>query len=145
MEITIKAFDELSTDELYALLRLRAEIFVVEQTCPYQDLDGKDQGALHVCLYDGSRLVAYLRVLARGVRYPEVCISRVVTAEHGRGWGRLLMQAGMRAAVERFGADAIRISAQCQAIPFYQKQGFAVVSGEYLEDDIPHVEMLWRA
>lgn len=145
MEIKIKKFSELSLDELYEILRLRADVFVVEQKCPYGDLDGIDQDALHLCLYDEKgKLVAYLRVIPQGRLFKEAALSRVVTRVRRKGYGSLIVQAGIKTAVEQFHADSIRIHAQQYAIPFYEKAGFKVVSEVFLEDGIPHKQMLWE-
>ncbi len=141
LEITVKPFTALTLDELYALLRLRAEVFVVEQNCPYQDLDNRDQLAIHVMLWEKKELLATLRVLPAGIAYPEVSIGRVVSRTHGQGHGRAVFTAGLKTAWYRLGADRIRISAQCQARGFYEKFGFTPVTETYLEDGIPHVGM----
>ena len=144
MELTVKKFDELNTAELYSILRARAEVFVVEQNCVYQDLDGKDLGAYHVMLCEGGEVVGYLRVIDRGISYDTASIGRVITTARGRGkgLGYIIINEGIRVARECFGADAITISAQCQARGFYEKFGFKAVSEQYLEDDIPHVRMV---
>jgi len=144
MEITIKHFNELTNKELYEILRARAEVFVVEQTCPYQDLDEKDFFAYHVFLSDGGGIKAYVRVLDRGVSFAEVSIGRVITTERKKGYGAIIMKEGIRVAREKFGADKIHIGAQVQAKGFYEKLGFKRIpyKSEYLEDGIPHVEML---
>lgn len=143
MEITIKHFNELTNRELYEILRARAGIFVVEQNCPYQDLDGKDLSAYHVFLSERGEIKAYVRVLNRGVSFEEVSIGRVITTERKKGYGAVVMKEGIRVAKEKFGADKIRIGAQIQAEGFYEKLGFKPISGsEYLEDGIPHIEMV---
>ena len=143
-DISVKKIDELTTRELYEILRARAEVFVVEQTCVYQDLDNKDLGAYHVTVREEGEIVAYLRVLDRGVSYDTASIGRIITTERGRGRGigRILVNEGLRVAKEAYGADKITISAQCQARGFYEKFGFVAVSDVYLEDDIPHVRMV---
>ena len=144
MEIQVKKFEELTTLELYEILRARAEVFVVEQDCVYQDLDNKDLGAYHVTIREDGEIVAYLRVLDRGVSYDTASIGRVITTEkgRGRGIGLVLIKEGIKIAKERFGADKITISAQCQAHGFYKKAGFRVVSDTYMEDNIPHARMV---
>ena len=143
-DISVKKFDDLTVRELYEILRARAEVFVVEQTCVYQDLDNKDLGAYHVTVREDGAIVAYLRVLDRGVSYDTASIGRIITTERGRGRGigRILVNEGLRVAKEAFGADRITRSAQCQARGFYEKFGFSAVSDVYLEDDIPHVRMV---
>ncbi len=144
MQITVKHFDELTTRELYDILRARAEVFVVEQTCVYQDVDNKDLGAYHVTGREDGQIVAYMRVLDKGVSYPEASVGRVITTEkgRGRGLGAVLFKEGLKVAKERFGAEKIVISAQCQARGFYERFGFSSVGETYLEDDIPHIKMV---
>lgn len=143
MTLNIKHFNELTAIELYRILRARAEIFVVEQDCVYQDLDNKDLNAWHVWYEDEDGVAAYCRVLDKGVSYPdEGSIGRVITVKRGTGLGYKIMMEGIRIAKEKFGQTALRISAQQYAQGFYEKCGFARVSEPYLEDDIPHVQML---
>ena len=143
MDLYIKHFSELTISELYKILRARAEIFVVEQNCPYQDLDNKDLNAWHVWFEDGDGVAAYCRVLDKGVSYPnEGSIGRVITVKRGTGLGFKVMMEGIRVAEEEFGQTSLRISAQQYAQGFYEKCGFVRVSEPYLEDDIPHVEMV---
>ncbi len=143
MTLYIKHFTELTTTELYRLLRARAEIFVVEQDCPYQDLDNKDLGAWHIWLEDEDGVAAYCRVLDKGVSYADAgSIGRVITVKRGSGLGLRVMQEGIRVAEEKFSQTTLRISAQQYAQGFYEKCGFVRVSEPYLEDNIPHVEML---
>lgn len=142
MELFVKKFDELSTAELYEIIQLRESVFVVEQNCVYLDADGKDTGALHVFLRDEDGIEAYLRVLDRGVSFPEVAIGRVVSKKRRCGLGSELLRCGIKAAKERFGADRIVVEAQTYAKPFYEKQGFVQVSDEFLEDGIPHIKMI---
>lgn len=141
---TLKSFQELSNEELYAILRLRAEVFVVEQNCPYLDMDNKDQKCHHLMVYDEDRLAAYCRILPAGVSYDEISIGRVISApsHRGTGVGKVVMQLGIRYCEELFGAGPIRIGAQVYAKPFYEALGFVAEGEEYLEDDIPHVEMV---
>lgn len=142
MKTIIKRFNNLTLEELYKIIRLRTEIFVIEQNCPYQDLDNKDQAAIHVWMEDEQGIQAYCRILDRGVSFPEVAISRVVTKLRGAGLGYLLMQEAILIAEKFYKAEAIKISAQVYAKGFYEKSGFRQVSEEYLEDAIPHVQML---
>ena len=145
MEITVKKFDELTVEELYEFLKLRAEVFVVEQDCAYQDLDGIDQEAYHVYMRDEKgKMIAYLRVVDKGKRLDEVSIGRVISIRRRSGVGTALMRAGMRVAKEKFGATKIKVGAQLYAKPFYEGCGFRQVSGEYLEDGIPHIYMLYE-
>jgi len=142
MELTVKSFNELTAGELYKILRARIAVFVVEQNCPYQDLDEKDFSAYHVFLTDKGEVKAYVRVMDRGVSFNEVTIGRVITTERKKGYGKIVMREGIRVAKEKFGADTIRIGAQVQARGFYEKLGFKQDSGEYLEDGILHIEMV---
>lgn len=143
MELTVKHFNELTNKELYAIIKARVAVFVVEQNCPYQDLDGKDLDAYHVFLSENGVVKAYVRVLQRGVSFEEVSIGRVITTERKKGYGERVMREGIRVAKEKFGADKIRIGAQIQASGFYEKLGFKRIEGsEYLEDGIPHIQML---
>jgi len=142
MELFVKKFDELSTADLYEIIQLRESVFVVEQNCVYLDADGKDTGALHVFLRDEDGIEAYLRVLDRGVSFPEVAIGRVISKKRRCGLGSELLRSGIKAAKERFGADRIVVEAQTYAKPFYEKQGFVQVSDEFLEDGIPHIKMI---
>ncbi len=143
MELYIKHFNELTTMELYRILRARAEIFVVEQDCVYQDLDNKDLNAWHVWFEDEDGVAAYCRVLDKGVSYEgEGSIGRVIAVKRGTGLGYKVMMEGIRVAEEKFGQTSLRISAQQYAQGFYEKCGFVRVSEPYLEDDIPHVQMV---
>jgi ElaA protein len=132
-------FGELSTDALYAVLAARAEVFVVEQRCVYVDPDGLDRDALHLLGWDGEVLVAYLRVLPAGVRFPEAAIGRVLTAatHRGRGLGRAVVGEALR----RLGAWPLALSAQAHLEGFYGSFGFVRTGAAYDEDGIPHVPM----
>lgn len=143
MELYIKHFSELTAEELYRILAARSEIFVVEQDCVYQDLDGKDLDAWHVWYEDEDGIAAYCRVLDKGVSYPdEGSIGRVITVKRGCGLGYRVMMEAVRIAEEKYGQTSLRISAQQYAQGFYEKCGFVRVSEPYPEDDIPHVQML---
>jgi len=142
MDLHVKRFDELETRELYEILRARVAVFVVEQECAYQDLDGLDQCAYHVWFTEDNQLVAYLRAVDAGALYPEVCIGRVLSCTRGGGVGRQLLAEGIRVAHDLMKASAIRVEAQSYAQGFYEKQGFKRVSDEFMLDGIPHVEML---
>ena len=143
MESVIKKFDELTLAELYEILRIRAEVFVVEQTCAYQDLDGLDQDAYHVYLKEDNRIVGYLRVIDKGKRLDEVSIGRVISLKRRCGVGSELMKVGIKVAKEKFGAKVIKVGAQVYAKPFYEQIGFKQISEEYLEDGIPHIYMIY--
>lgn len=142
METFIKRFDQLTTDELYEILSLRVSVFVVEQNCPYQELDGNDKGAYHVWLKDENGIQAYLRVLDKGVTLEEVAIGRVVTRQRRIGLGSRILETGIDVAREKFGADRIMLEAQVYARCLYEKAGFRQVGDEFLEDGIPHIPML---
>jgi ElaA protein len=141
----IRPFSELSTLELYAIFHLRIAVFVVEQNCSYQDADGKDQASWHVMGFDNAGVLrAYSRVLPAGLSFPEVSIGRVITSDKARvtGAGRELMMQSLSFIKTSFGEVPIRIGAQCYLKKFYSSFLFKVISDEYLEDNIPHVEML---
>lgn len=141
METVVKHFSELTLEELYEILKLRVSVFVVEQNCPYQDLDDYDKDCYHVFLRDEKGIAAYMRVLDKG-RFPDsVSVGRVISARRRMGLGTKLMLAGIEAAREKYKADRIMIGAQTYAKPFYEGVGFRQVSGEYLEDGIPHIYM----
>jgi ElaA protein len=140
-----KPFQELSPIELYEVIKLRLEIFVVEQNCPYQDADGKDLKAYHLMGYSNDGvLVAYCRILPAGISYAEVSIGRVVTSSLVRrsGAGKQLMLEALKCIEEKFGNSSVRISAQSYLLKFYESFGFKTIGKEYLEDNIPHMEML---
>ena len=142
MKLCIKRFYELSVEELYAILKLRVNVFVVEQNCPYPELDDRDQEAVHVWLEDMNGIHAYLRIMDRGVESEHVSIGRVIAAERHNGLGTRILSEGVRIAKDMFQADTVYLEAQVYAIPFYQSLGFEVVSEEFLEDGIPHVKMI---
>jgi len=142
MDFIVKHFKELSTEELYEILKTRFEIFVTEQKCIYQDLDDKDKDAVHVfCLNNEGRVAACLRVFWKDEKHGVAQIGRVVTLEHGKGVGGELLRKGVEIAEESFDANKIYLEAQVYAIGYYEKEGFKVVSGEFMEDGIPHVQM----
>lgn len=143
MKIVIKTFDDLSNDELYQVMKLRQEVFVVEQDCPYLDADGKDQESLHLLLGEGE-LIGYARILPVGVSYKKFAsIGRViVSAAHRRkNLGTLILKAAIEACQSHFGTKKIKISAQSYALKLYEDVGFHVVGDPYLEDGIPHQAM----
>jgi ElaA protein len=141
----IKSFDELSTTELYNILKLRMEVFVVEQNCPYQDADGKDLKSYHLMgLDESSELIAYSRIVPAGISFAEVSIGRVVSSPklRGSGAGKALMQKSIEEIYQKYGAVPIHIGAQLYLKKFYESFGFVQISEEYLEDNIPHMEMI---
>ncbi len=141
-----KNFEELTKDELYSILRLRNEVFVVEQNCPYQDLDYKDQRSWHLAGWDGSNLVAYTRIIPPGISFTEASIGRVVTspAYRATGAGRDLMNISIQKTFKQFDCNSIRIGAQVYLKKFYESLGFVIEGEAYLEDGIPHSEMLLK-
>ncbi|SCY43669.1 GNAT family N-acetyltransferase [Alkaliphilus peptidifermentans] len=145
MEWYIKKFNELTNEEIYEILKRRVEVFVVEQNCPYLECDDKDQEAIHFFLKDNNCIIAYLRVLPQGVTYDEISIGRVLVIEDYRGKGIVneLMHKAIRYIESNFGESNIRISAQEYLLAFYESLGFQVISDVYLEDGIPHLEMLY--
>ena len=144
LEIKTKSFNELNTKELYDLLQLRSEVFVVEQDCVYQDIDGKDKKGLHVLGYKEDKLVAYTRIFQPGDYFEEASIGRVVVKETQRqyDYGYDIMNASVEAIQNHFKTSDIRISAQTYLKTFYNNLGFKEVGEEYLEDGIPHVNMI---
>ena len=144
LHIITKSFDELSKQELYQLLQLRAEVFVVEQECAYQDVDGKDDKALHVLGFKENKLVAYTRIFKPGFYFKESSIGRVVVAENQREhkYGYDIMEASVAAIKAYFNETTIKISAQCYLKRFYNNLGFIETGQEYLEDGIPHMAMI---
>ena len=143
IKIETKTFQELSTDELYSILQLRSAIFVVEQDCVYQDLDGKDALAIHVLGKKEGELVAYTRIFAPGAYFKEASIGRVAVKKQERqfGYGREIMLASIKAVQNYFQESRIHLSAQTYLTKFYQSLGFVAQGETYLEDDIPHIAM----
>ena len=131
MELVVKHYSELTADELYDILHVRVLVFVVEQKCPYEEVDGRDRQAYHVFLRDETGI--------------KVSIGRVLTTERRRGYGHKILDAGIAAAREKYGAETIRIEAQTYARKLYEDHGFRQDGEEFLEDDIPHIPMIWHA
>ncbi|MFL1010538.1 GNAT family N-acetyltransferase [Flavisericum labens] len=145
IKIEVKSFEELNKQELYDMLQLRSEVFVVEQDCVYQDIDGKDEKALHVLGFNNNnKLIGYTRIFKPGDYFKEASIGRVVVAKSERyhNYGNQLMEASIQAVKEYFNKSLIKISAQCYLKQFYNNLGFNAVGEEYLEDGIPHTAML---
>ena len=140
----LKKFDNLSLHELYAILQLRSEVFVIEQNCVYPDLDNKDQPAYHLMGWNNDKLIAYSRIIPPGVIYTEPSIGRVATSPAARGnnIGRELMEQSMNKLYVLYGETPIRIGAQLYLLKFYNQLGFHKTSDVYLEDGIEHIEML---
>lgn len=146
MEIKIKKFNELTTEELYKILRVRNEVFVVGQTCIYQDCDNKDYSSYHFYVEEGNEVVGYLRIVNKGISYEEMSIGRVLVKEthRNKGLSRKIMLEAIKFIEEKLNSTEIRLSAQVYIKGFYESLGFKQVSEEYLEDDLPHVEMLYK-
>ena len=140
----IKWFNELTTDELYELLRIRSEVFVVEQNCVYQDMDGDDQKSVHLWLTVAEKVVALARVCPAGTHMDEISIGRVITTERGKGYGKQVMIHAIDTAIEYFGATRIDIEAQEYARGFYEGVGFKQSSNTFMLDGIPHIKMTWE-
>ena len=143
MDFLIKSFNELNTTELYNILQLRSEVFVVEQDCVYQDVDFKDQKALHVFGFKNDKIIAYTRIFKPGDYFKNASIGRVVVAANERkyGFGHDLIKASIKAIKTHFNVDEITISAQKYLKKFYETHQFIQVGEEYLEDGIPHIRM----
>lgn len=141
-----KSFDELSNAELYNVLQLRNEVFVVEQNCIYQDADGKDVSAFHLLMFLDERLSGYARLLPAGVSFETISIGRVLASRTNRnkGFGKQLMHRAIQECYHLFGCLPITISAQTYAISFYQNFGFETTGQEYEEDNIPHIQMILK-
>lgn len=139
MKPEAKRFEELSAAEVYEILKARVQIFVVEQKCAYQDVDDIDYRSLHIFYKSEGRITAYLRAFYRDGK--TVQLGRVLTTEHGKGVGGELLKNAIQIVKEEMKADRIYIEAQTYAVGFYEREGFAVCSDEFLEDGIPHVKM----
>lgn len=142
MDIKIKRFEDLTTSELYEILRCRAEVFVVEQNCDYQDLDMLDMASTHLYIEAEGKIMAYLRVIDPGVKYSAASIGRVLTMKEFRGQGltRLLMSEAIR--IGKSLCDTIEIEAQAYLTEFYNSLGFRRTSDVFMLDGIPHVNMM---
>lgn len=144
MNWVYKNFNDLTVLELYAILKLRSEVFVVEQNCVYLDTDNKDQLSFHLSGWIGNELVAYARILPPGSAFEEASIGRVVTNPQYRktGAGKALMLRAIEKTLQQFDVSAIKIGAQLYLLSFYKLLGFKISGPEYLEDGIPHIEMI---
>lgn len=144
LEIATKTFSDLTTLELYELLQLRSEVFVVEQDCVYQDIDDKDQKAFHVIGMKAGRMVGYARIFKPGDYLDFASIGRVVVLKEERkfGYGLIIMKHAIEAIQKIFGEIPIKVSAQAYLKKFYESLGFKVIGEAYLEDGIPHISML---
>lgn len=144
MTLHKKTFRELTTDELYELLRVRSDVFVVEQNCVYQDLDYDDQKAIHLWLTVEDKVVALARVCPADTHMTEISIGRVISTKRGKGYGKQIMLHAIDAAIEHFDAKLIDIEAQEYAKGFYEGVGFKQSSEKFMLDGIPHIKMTWR-
>lgn len=142
MELHIKHFNELTTEELFEIYRLRVSVFVVEQNCAYQEVDNADTKAFHLWFSDVSGIQAYLRVLPKGVNHDEVSIGRVIAVKRRCGLGSAIVKAGIAAAREMLNAKCIVLEAQTYARKLYENAGFKQNGEEFLEDGIPHIPMI---
>lgn len=144
LDISVKTFNQLTLEELYYFLQLRSEVFVVEQDCVYQDVDGKDQNALHVIGKKENTIVAYTRIFKPGDYFKEASIGRVVVSKKLRhlSYGHELMVASVEAVETSFNTSEIKLSAQKYLEKFYNNLGFKTIGESYLEDGIPHIAMI---
>lgn len=141
-----KAFNSLSVNELYGILRARTSVFILEQNCLYQDVDGKDTSAWHLFFSENEQIKAYARIFPPGLSYEQASIGRVLTtkADRGKGHGKELMEIALKFIKKEFNDPPIKISAQSYLIKFYREFGFYPIGEEYLEDDIPHTAMIFQ-
>lgn len=146
MKITTitKHFNELSTSELYAILNLRNEVFIVEQQCVYLDVDHKDLNCYHLCLYDNNILAGYSRILPKGLSYEDVSFGRVVISPkyRGKGLGKTIVQETLNACEKLFGNVQIKIGAQLYLLDLYKFFNFEAINEPYDEDGITHIDMI---
>ena len=141
MELIVKHFSELSAEELFEIYKLRVSVFIVEQSCPYQDIDDADKSAYHVWMRDEDGIEAYARVLPAGVAFPTAAFGRVIAVKRRCGLGTKIVAAAIETARDKLGADMITIEAQVYARSLYENLGFRQTSEEFLEDGIPHIQM----
>lgn len=146
MNWKIKKFNELNIEEIYKILALRNEVFIVEQECAYLDCDDKDLNSYHLFLTENGQIVSYLRILEKGVSYDEISIGRVAVKKsyRGKGISRKMMQKAIEFIENNLSENTIKIQAQAYLLDFYSSLGFKAVSEEYLEDNIPHIDMLYK-
>ena len=141
MELVVKRFSELRAEELFEIYKLRVSVFVVEQKCPYQEVDDADRIAYHLWLKDEDGIEAYARVLPQGATFPTVSIGRVIAVKRRCGLGSKIVEEAINVAKTKFHADQITIEAQVYARSLYEKHGFRQTSEEFLEDSVPHIQM----
>ena len=146
LNIYFRSYNELSKCELFDIYLLRQEVFIVEQNCVYQDIDQKDHFSYHLMAYDNEIMVAYLRIVYPGISFNEPSIGRVLTKKsyRRRGISKNLMQSAIQKVKDVYNHSNIRISAQEYLIPFYKSLNFEPIGEVYLEDDIPHIEMMHK-
>ena len=145
MNLITKTFNELTTDELYKILRLRNEVFILEQECPYQDIDDKDSESYHMFLKENNEIIAYLRIIKKGISYKQISIGRVVVKKDYRfkGIAKDMLLKCLDFIENNLGEKEIKIQAQSYLYEFYSSLGFKKISDIYLEDNIPHMDMLY--
>jgi ElaA protein len=146
MNWKIKKFKELNVEEIYKILALRTDIFVVEQNCPYQECDGKDKNSYHLFSEENGEIIAYLRIIEKGISYDEISIGRVcINKTHrGKGISREMILKAINFVESNLNENTIKIQAQARLLEFYNSFGFEKVSEEYLEDNIPHIDMIYK-
>lgn len=146
MNWKIKKFEELTTNELYMILKVRNEVFILEQTCPFLDCDDKDRSSYHMFLENNNEIIAYCRLLPKGVAYKESSIGRVLVSKNYRGQNlaKELMEKGINFIIKNMNENEIKIQAQAYLLKFYSSFGFIPISDEYIEDDIPHIDMIYK-
>lgn len=147
MKLRLLTFKELSLPELYDIMKLRQDVFIIEQNCIFPDIDGYDKKARHLILYDGEKLAAYLRLFAPGIKYAdEVSLGRIIVEKtyRGTGTGRLLIETGIEYSVSLFGTIPIRIEAQSELREYYNTYGFKEEGEVYIVDGIPHLQMVYQ-
>jgi len=142
MQVVIKTFEELNTNELFDILKLRSDIFIVEQDCAYPDIDDYDKKSIHLYLEDNNQIIAYLRIINKNIKNEYVNIGRVVTLEHLKGHGAIIMNKAIEYIENTLNEKVIYIEAQSYARKFYEKFNFKQISKEFVEDGIPHIKML---
>lgn len=141
MELVVKKFDELDKRELFEIYKLRVKVFVVEQNCPYQEIDDTDLVSYHVYLKEDDKIVAYLRAIPQGVTFSDASLGRVIAVKRRQGLGTKIVKAGIEVVKEKFNTDKITIEAQVYARKLYENCGFRQTGPEFLEDNIPHIRM----
>ncbi len=144
MKTIIKHFNELTASELFNIYKLRVSVFIVEQKCVYQDVDNADMVAYHLWIEDNEGIKAYARVLPKGTTFDEVSIGRVIARVRRCGLGTKIVNEAIKVAKEKLNANVIKIEAQVYAMPLYEKCGFVPISDVYLEDGIPHIQMIYK-